>query len=242
MSDDPFRHHPALRGLITPPEQSRFWRFTLDAALAMLAAAGTTTDHFLTEDEREAERARFMQGHTGDLWVFGYGSLMWDPGFVFAEVRRAHAPGVTRTFCFVEDGGGRGRPEAPGVMAALDRGDGCDGLVFRITAAQVETETYHLWARERLGPAYLPAFVTAETEVGPVEALTFLADHAAPMIHPELTWADQVRYCATGEGVLGTSLQYVETLAAQFAQMGIDDPQVSRLLAEARAYRAASAP
>ncbi len=241
MTDDPFRHHPRLRPLVTPPEESRFYRFTLAAARKMLAAGGMTGEHFHTEEEREAERIAFMAGHSGDLWVFGYGSLMWDPGFPFSEVRRAHAAGVTRTFCFVEDGGGRGRPEAPGVMAALDRGDGCEGLVFRIAAADVATETYHLWSRERIAPCYLPAFVTAETALGSVRALTFLADHTAPMIHPDLSWADQVRYCATGKGVLGTSLEYVEALATHFDELGIDDPLVSRLLAEARAYPAAPA-
>lgn len=236
--DDPFRHHPRLRAVITPREQSNFKDFRVETARARMAENGLPDDWVQSEEDREACRARALAGRMDrDLWVFGYGSLMWDPGIHFTEVRRAFVPGVARRFILVDVNGGRGTRDAPGAMAALDRGDGCHGLVFCIPAEVLEPETYSLWSRERIGGAYSPAFVPAQTAFGEVEALTFLADHSAPQIDPDLSHADQVRLIATGAGILGTSLAYLENLAAHFDAMGIDAPEVARLLADVRAYR-----
>jgi cation transport protein ChaC len=203
----------------------------------MMLERGRSTDWVLSEEVREACRFRALKGRRGtDLWVFGYGSLMWDPAIRFAEVRRAHAHGVARRFILFDTEGGRGTQEAPGLMAALDVGTGCDGLVFRIAAEDVEAETYSLWSRERIGSAYHPAFVQAATDHGTVEALTFVADHDARQIRPDLSHAEQVRYCATGEGMLGTSRAYLESLAEHLEVMGIEDAEVSRLLADVRRW------
>lgn len=241
MSDeDPFRHHPNLRPLITPPEESRFKDFRVERAREMVASLGCPTNWMQDGATREACRKRTLAGRMDrDLWVFGYGSLIWDPGVHFAEVRRAYVPGIARRFILVDVNGARGTQDNPGVMAALDKGDGCQGVVFRVPAAVLEPETYSLWARERIGPAYTPAFVTAQTAQGAVQALTFLADHAAENIHPELSHEDQVRLMASGQGVLGSSLAYLENLAAHFDALGIEDAEVSRLLRDTRAYMAA---
>ena len=236
MSADPFRHHPGLRGLVTPRAESFFADFTPDKVRDLMRNKGLDTSWTLPEAEREADRAATLAGRDGDLWVFAYGSLMWDPGVAFAELRRAHAPGVARRFILYDDRGGRGSPEAPGVLAALDTGDGCDGLVFRIAAADVPRESYSLWSRERIGPAYRSVFLPVETAQGQVQALAFLADHEAEMIRPDLSHADQVRLLATGHGILGTARAYLENLAAHFAQMGIDAPEVARLMRDVAAH------
>lgn len=238
--DDPFRHHPGLRGRIADPETS-FWRGFRPADLdATVIAQGGTADWRFTAAQIEAARRAFFADHAGrDLWVFAYGSLMWDPGFRFAEVRRGHAAGYARSFCLRDDLGGRGTRDAPGLMAALDRGAGCEGLVFHLSTADFDAETAILWRREMIAPAYLPVMVAVETAQGPVSALSFAADPAAPMIRTDLTRAEQVRLLSTGKGVLGTSLHYIETLVAQLDSMGIHDPHVAGLLAEARQAAAA---
>jgi cation transport protein ChaC len=239
MSDDPFRHHPGLRDLITPRSDSRFADFRVDDARVLIEAQGLPTDWLLPEAAREADRAATLKGRMDrDLWVFGYGSLIWDPGVHFSEVRRAFAPGVARRFILRDTGGGRGTEEAPGVMAALDAGEGCHGVVFRIPLRHLEAETYSLWSRERIGRAYRSAFLPVETAHGEVEALAFLADHAADNIWPDLSHEEQVRCAATGEGFLGSSLDYVENLARHFDELGIEDAEVTRLLADARAFAA----
>jgi len=230
---DPFVHHPELREKISDPLKS-FMRSVPMAELAeRFRARGLPVDWWHSDDEREACRARALEGRRGeDLWVFGYGSLMWDPGVRFAEVRRVHVPDHARRFILKDVHGGRGTREKPGLMAALDKGAGCEGLVFRIARADIEEETEALWRRERIGPAYVPAFVNAASAMGPVSALTFVADHGAELIDAAMTRAQQVEFLLTGTGIFGTSLEYLRNIATQFAALGIEDDEVAALLKE----------
>jgi len=230
---DPFVHHPELRGKITDPLQS-FMRSVPLAELAVrLQARGLPVDWWHSDDERQACRVRALDGRRGDdLWVFAYGSLMWDPGVRFAEVRRARVADHARRLILKDVHGGRGTREKPGLMAALDRGAGCEGLVFRIAREDIEEETAALWRRERIGPAYVPAFVDAVSAAGPVSALTFVADHGAELIEAGLTRAEQVEFLLTGVGIFGSSLEYLRNIAAQFAALEIEDVEVASLLRE----------
>ncbi|WP_172300079.1 gamma-glutamylcyclotransferase [Pseudoruegeria sp. HB172150] len=241
MTDDPFRHHPGLRGKITDPHKSFFRTFQPADIDAHMAAQGIGPDWRYTDETREAFRNAALEGRRDqDLWVFAYGSLMWDPALDFEEVRRARVTGYARRFILKDVMGGRGTAEVPGVMAALDTGPGCDGLVFRIAAARLEEETRILWNRERLSPCYHETFVTAETDQGRVTALAFTADYSARMIVPDLPHDLQVQYAATGAGILGTSLEYLENLAEHFEIMRIEDHDLTHFLAEVHAYRAAN--
>jgi cation transport protein ChaC len=237
---DPFAHHPVLRDKILDPSRSFFRTFRPADFDERMQALGHPPDWRFSDAEIEAARRAFLAGRLDrDLWVFAYGSLMWDPAFHFAEVRRARVEGYARKFCLKDTFGARGTPEAPGLHAALDTGEGCDGLAFRIAQADIDEETGYIWRRELVAPAYKPVFIAATTAAGPVEVLAMAADHDAAVIRPDLTRAEQVRYLATGAGMLGTSLEYIENLAAHFAVLGIEDDEVTSLLAEARAYAAA---
>ena len=234
---DPFRYHPGLRPLIKPREDSFFADFHIDKAIEIGRQNGRSTDWILSEAEIEVDRAQALAGRMDrDLWVFGYGSLMWDPGVRFAEVRRGFAQGVERRFILFDTNGARGTQDQPGLMAALDTGQGCHGLIFRIAAEDVPSETRSLWHRERLGPAYLPRFISVETDHGTEDALAFLANHAADNIRGDLTHDEQVRLIATGEGFLGTSREYLENLAAHFEEMKIEDAEVTRLVTDVQAF------
>ncbi|MDG4647396.1 gamma-glutamylcyclotransferase [Roseibacterium sp. SDUM158017] len=236
MRPDPFRHHPNLREKVKPFETSFFRTISTAKVCETMTARGIPiTFPFHSDETREAIRAEALAGHEGDLLVFAYGSLIWDPALDFAEVRRARAPHHARRFILVDRYGGRGTEAAPGLMAALDDGDGCDGLVFRIEAAKVEAETEILFRREMIGPGYLPRFVPviADGQEGP--ALTFLADHDDPMMEPGITRAEQIRYLATGEGFLGTSADYLRNVVSHLHEMAIPDPDLDALLAEAEA-------
>ncbi len=239
--DDPFRHHPGLKGLIAKPETSFFRDMDIDATKAKVAAAagGDIAEMFTPDDAREAGRRAYLDRFGGgDLWVFAYGSLMWDPAVHFSEVRRMTVSGFARRFILKDIFGGRGTPEVPGLMVALDEAPGaeCHGLVFRIAEDQVEEESQHIWKRERLGPAYHEVQVTGQTDQGTLQALSFIADHSAPLIDASLTFDQQVEYCATGTGFLGSSLEYAQNIAAQFERLRIEDADVKRLVAAAEAY------
>jgi cation transport protein ChaC len=234
---DPFVHHPELRGEIADPLQSSFRSFTTARLAEKMRELGLPVNWWHSDEAREALRAESLAGHRdADLWVFAYGSLMWDPAFRFAEVRRARVPDHARRFILKDTYGARGTFDAPGLMAALDRGPGCDGLLFRIERDHVEEETEVLWRREQVGPAYTAAFVAAEASGESITALTFVADHAAEMIDAELTRDEQIRFLATGTGFLGTSLDYLKNIQLKFEALGIHDEEVATLLRDTESY------
>ncbi len=228
---DPFCHHPELRGLVTPCLQSRFRTITTEKIREQIAASGQAlTIDFHPDDVRESLRAQALKAHEGDLCVFAYGSLMWDPALDFADVRRAYAPEHERRFILVDSRGGRGTSDAPGVMAALDAGAGCEGLVFRIEADKVDCETEILFRREMIAPAYHARFIPVVIDGQSTQALTFLADHDQAHMQPDIARADQIRFAATGKGILGSSLEYLQNTVSQLGKLGITDEDASDLL------------
>ncbi len=238
-SSSAFFHHPELEDQITDPRRSFFRNFNIATVFAEKPELKWVLKELRSDRDREESRAMTLADHRGrDLWVFAYGSLMWDPAFHFAEVRRATVTGYERRFVLKHTYGARGTPEQPGLMAALDRGDCCEGLVFRIAANQVEAETEILWRREMIAHAYKPSFVTAMIDDQPVVALTFVANHESKVICPDLTREEQVRFVANGRGFLGTSKEYLSNIVRQFDALGVVDKDCSALLAEVEDYLA----
>lgn len=235
---DPFYFHPELRQLIRPYKESFYRSLTTEKIKAQIEYSGHELKiDFYENDTRERLRLEALSKHSGDLYVFGYASLMWDPAINFSEVRRALAPNHERRFIFVDDKGGRGSSEQPGLMAALDTGQGCEGLAFKITSDKVDLETEILFRRELIAPGYLAVFIPIEIDGTSERALTFVADHDQPHIRQEITRSEQIRFAATGAGILGTSLEYLESTVAQLSRIGIIDPDASNLLFAARNYR-----
>ncbi len=236
--NDPFRHHPRLQDMINNPEDSSFRKQDMAATLAWLEDAGIDTSDCFSEEVREANRiAALADRRDTDLWVFAYGSLMWDPGFYFAEVRRARVPGHSRQFILKDDFGGRGTEESPGVQAALDVGGNCDGLAFRVARDVLEEESAMIWRREYIAPAYHPVFLRAEISDGDIEVLAFLADHDAEPIRGDLTWDEKVSYLANGEGLFGSSFEYIENIVERLEQLGIEDAHLRDLYEAAKKMR-----
>lgn len=234
---DPFLHHPELRGIITDPLTSFFRTFDAVRVAADMPDPSLFLDMLHTDAERERSRHQTLDDRPdADLWVFAYGSLMWDPAFRFAEVRRGLAPCHARRFILKDLFGARGTRAAPGLMAALDTGAGCEGLLFRIARDIVNEETEILWRREKAGPAYIPTFIDVALSDCHVQALTFIADHGVEVIDADITREEQIHYIATGCGFLGTSLEYLTNIAGQFNILGIEDEEVSTLLRDTLAY------
>ena len=164
---------------------------------------------------------------------------MWDPAFRFAELRHARLEGYHRRFCLRTELG-RGSPKNPGLMAGLDIGGSCEGLAFRIRREILEEETEIIWRREMIRMAYAPTFVTLATPQGPVEALAFVIDHASDHYVAELDQEEEIRLMATGTGVIGTSLAYLEKLLEQLAVLDVEDPALTRLRDAARRHQRAA--
>lgn len=226
---DPFKHHPELRDKVVDPLISDYRSMNVGLLDDKMLAAGAQVDWRYSDAYREDARRKTLNGRRdGDLWVFAYGSLMWDPGFRFSEVRTALLRGYQRSFCLKSELG-RGTPAKPGLIAGLDNGGECSGLVFQIDRDRLDEESRVIWKREMLAHAYAPEFVQVETSFGRVEALTFVVDHTANGYLTGISVEEIARYIATGVGIFGSSLEYVESLVEHFETMGIEDGALVRL-------------
>lgn len=238
--DDPFRHHPNLRDKIAPADASFFRNLDLAELDARLVAAGQPADWRTPDDIREAGRKAVIDDHRGrDLWVFAYGSLMWDPAMIFAEVRRAHTPDHARAFCLWDDGA-RGSPDQPGLMLGIDAngaGSGCHGLAFRIAQDRIEHETFVLFRREMIAEGYVPTWVEVTTDFGALTALTFVADHTKDNIVPDIPIEDQAHMIAVAEGDLGSNFAYLDNLRSHLVELDVRDAYVEDLYRRVVALR-----
>lgn len=228
MAADPFQYLPALRGMILDPARSHFRNLDIAAMDRKMEAAGKRIWR-RSDENREATRQSALADRLDrDLWVFAYGSLMWDPAFFFAEVRSALAKGFQRDFCLKSELG-RGSPEKPGLMAGLNEGDECSGLAFRIDAGRVDEETRVIWSREMIMRGYLPRFIELTTPQGNVEALAFIVDKSVKSYLADLSLEDAASYIATGTGIFGPNLDYLDNLVEHFETLGIADERLFEL-------------
>ena len=244
LPPEAFLHVPALAGKIVAPEQS-FFRLSRDWLAELDRAArenGYPATWRLSDAEREATRAGVLARGGKDLWVFAYGSLMWDPGIHIVEIRTATLAGFHRSFC-LKSKIGRGSRDWPALMAALDSGGACQGLALRIPAEHVDRETEILWRREMLAGSYVPTFVAVETPQGTIEeAVTFVINRQSDR-YVQLDVEETARLIATGRGSRGTCREYLENLADRLELLGLDDPAIRdlrqrvRRLLEAQATR-----
>jgi cation transport protein ChaC len=185
-----------------------------------------------TEDQMTASLDKILDAHPADqdLWVFGYGSLIWNPAFEFAEKRCALLHGWHRRFC-LKMFMGRGTPEAPGLMLALDRGGACHGVAFRIAAKNVRQELGLLWRREMYGGAYNARWVSLNANGEKFRGVTFVCNHAHPRYTRELSVQEIAAFIATGCGDLGTCREYLENTVAHLRELGVRDANLIRIMA-----------
>ncbi len=234
-TNDAFRHLPDLRGRLTPIEQSAV-RMTPEVLAAWDARArdlGRSPDWRLTDDVREANRRATLGALQpgGDLWVYSYGSLMWDPAIHFDEVRLADLAGYQRRFTF-KSHLGRGCQEHPALMLALEAcGMGqCRGLVFRIAPERVDVESTMLWRREMIRGSYCPRLLPVDTPQGSVNAVVFTANPDHGDYVGELPLPVTAAMIAKASGVIGSNRHYLEQLAAQLHLLQIEDAYIAQLV------------
>ena len=191
----------------------------------------------LTDAERAARLAEFFARAPGrDVWVFGYGSLIWNPAIHFSEMRTARVWGYHRSFC-LRTTLGRGSPETPGLVLALDRGGSCNGVVFKLPEGREKDELSIVWDREMAVESYAAAWVRAMTPDGPVDAVTFVINRDNERYVGRLSEENVVEYLATAEGYLGTCAEYLENTVEHMRAAGIRDRQMYRLQELVRARR-----
>ncbi|MBN2741675.1 MAG: gamma-glutamylcyclotransferase [Rhodobacteraceae bacterium] len=175
------------------------------------------------------------QPDTNTIWIFGYGSLIWNPGFDAAERSLARAPGYERSFC-LRSLVHRGTPEAPGLVLALDAGQGgCDGVAFAVRAGQEAEVMAYLRARELVTSAYLEREIPLELADGRrVQGITYVIDRHHDQYCGALTLEEQARIIAQATGGRGPNSDYLFNTAAHLHELGIPDTMLDALAALVR--------
>lgn len=165
----------------------------------------------LTDAERQVSLSTFLEMRpSGDLWIFGYGSLIWNPALRIAERKIASIQGWHRSFCLSMPVG-RGTPESPGLVLALDRGGHCNGVAYRIAEMDVQSELQILWGREMLIGGYNPIWI----DVSDIEghkfgtAIAFAIDEYHHLHAGHLSRREKTQRLAMATGEWGSSADYL---------------------------------
>lgn len=166
------------------------------------------------------------------MWVFGYGSLIWNPGFEVSQMRVATLEGYARSFC-MRSIHHRGSEVAPGLVLALDEvaGARCDGVGFAVPEGQEAAVLAYLRARELVSSAYLERVLPIALADGRVvEAVTYVIDAAHVQYCGGLDLQEQAQIIARAEGGRGPNSEYLFNTAAHLHQLGISDPELDALV------------
>lgn len=216
-----------------PLELSR--DFLLSGRLPEMMARSNPEIRVLSDAERNASLAAMLDARPErgqGVWVFAYGSLIWNPMVHYVERRPLTAPDWHRAFC-LSTPGGRGTPENPGLMLGLRPGVGCGGVAFRIAEDLVEAELDLLWRREMVADGYIPRWVALRDgegrEVGAGVAFTINPD--GPFYAGDLAEAEVARRLATARGRLGTAAEYLYRTRDGLREVGIACSYVDRIAA-----------
>ena len=168
-------------------------------------------------------------GGKEDLWLFGYGSLIWRPDFPFRERRGALLHGWHRALK-MWSAVNRGTPECRGLVFGLLTGGSCKGMVFRVPGEQGRQTLTELWKREMVTGVYDPRWLPLRTAQGPVRALAFTLSRHSPNHTGELSDAQYRAIFATATGRFGTTRDYAHATYASLREMGIEDKALARIL------------
>lgn len=171
-------------------------------------------------------------GHS-PLWVFGYASLIWKPEIEFDARLPVRVHGYHRRLC-LRSIAYRGTPDAPGLVAGLDRGGSCAGVAFRLPGATVKRQFALLWQREMFLNSYVPRWLPVRAAGSTFSALAFVINRHTPLYCSGLDEAELAAVLRTARGQKGSSLDYLEHTIAALKAEGLRDRGLERLARLAR--------
>jgi cation transport protein ChaC len=184
----------------------------------------------LSDVEIEASlRATLVERRDRDLWIFGYGSLMWKPDLAYADRKIGRVQGYHRSFCLWQKRY-RGNRHNPNLMLALDAGGSCCGVLYRVAGPDVESKIAGTWRRELVGNGYRPRWVTAQSDHGAVEAVAFVANRENAERYTGRL-ADEVvaGYIAEACGERGSGAEYLLETVLALEGLNLRDSRLWRL-------------
>ncbi|MBC6440915.1 MAG: gamma-glutamylcyclotransferase [Rhodospirillales bacterium] len=202
------------------------------------AAEGAGLIELLSDEDREANRRAMLEQHPPgtDAYVFGFGSLMWNPACDVAEVIPALVRGWHRRFNLWTHLG-RGNAGFPGLTLGLEPGGACRGMALRIEADKVESETFLIWRREMIAGAYIPIWVRADLGDRTVPAMSFAINPGYERYGHRVPFEVQAHHIGCAEGPLGPCIEYLENTVKLLIEMGQTRGPMHDLLTAARAER-----
>ncbi len=176
---------------------------------------------------------------SADFWVFGYGSLMWRPGFEFSERCLASMRGVHRRLCIYSHVH-RGTPDRPGMVLGLDQGGSCRGIGYRIKGELRDETLAYLRAREQVTMVYKEVWrdMIAERDSGQerVKAVVYLVDQKHHQYAGKRSAEELLPFVLQGQGKGGPCIEYISSTLDHLHELGLKDGHLSEVLALARAY------
>ena len=185
----------------------------------------------LTSQEMVVSVQNFLKGHNLEegVWVFGYGSLMWNPDFKVAEKISGEISGYHRRLC-LKSIVYRGTPDYHGLVFGLDKGYSCQGMVYRIAEENIHSEMQKIWEREMFAGTYVPTWVEVTTKKGAISAVTFVINNKHEHYIPDLELEEIAERVVKAEGTCGSCHDYVQNTVKSLHQLGLRDPALEQLL------------
>ncbi len=189
----------------------------------------------MTPEDREISKQQTLSllPSGEDVWLFGYGSLMWNPTIHYVERCAAKLYGYHRQFCLWTHMG-RGTPEKPGLMLALQPGGSCNGIAYRVNAEIADHELSVVWNREMVSGAYVPKVVQLKTNGTSVDAIAFVINQNHERYAGRLPNDVIVEAIAGAEGPIGRCCDYLFSTVENLDELGISDGPMHSLCREVR--------
>lgn len=190
-----------------------------------------------TQDRIDASLADTLSDRPDDgedVWIFAYGSLMWNPLLHFDRRSIATLHGWHRSFC-MRSIAGRGSPERPGRMLGLEAGGSTQGVALRLAAARRDEELGVVWRREMVGGSYRPTWAKVTLDDGTqTQAIAFVVDAGRPLFERDASVATVAPVIARAAGSFGSNADYVFRLEDALRDCGLRDTYIESLAAELR--------
>ena len=184
----------------------------------------------LSDAEQEASLQEVLDRHEpgADVWLFGYGSLVWNPIVHYEERRVARLHGFHRSFCLWSHVN-RGSRQKPGLVLGLDSGGSCRGVAYRIAGRRAEEELRLLWRREMVLGAYAPRWAKVEAGGETLRAVAFFVNRSHPNYAGKLPLETVIKTLVSARGQLGTPAEYLLETVRGLIEHGVRDPYLIEL-------------
>jgi len=208
----------------------------LSGAIQRLAESSGDPGPWISDAERNAILEAVLENENidEDVWLFGYGSLVWNPAINFSDKSVGMIYGYHRSFCLWSSIG-RGTPDKPGLMLGLRRGGSCKGIFYRIDAADVRTELDIVFRRELITSAYRPIWLSARIRgCSEQKALAFVMNQNHERYAGPLNTETVVKIIAEASGSLGSCSEYLYETVTQLNKLGIPDKTLISLSEKVR--------